>query len=54
VPEWRRHSYEWSALVIIAAIDGEGHQTTTLEWLPAEQLTPLKSDPNTGRVRRGL
>jgi hypothetical protein len=52
VLEWRRHSYEWSALVIIATVDQEGHQTTTLEWLPAEHLTPVKSYPNTGRARR--
>jgi hypothetical protein len=36
------HSYKWSALVIIAIVDQEGHQTKTLEWLPAEQLTPVK------------
>jgi hypothetical protein len=52
VLEWRRHAYRWSALVIIVAVDVEGHQTTTLEWLPAEQLTPVRSDPNTGRARR--
>jgi hypothetical protein len=52
VLEWRRHSYRWSALVIIATVDADGHQTTILEWLPAEQLTPVKSDPNTGRARR--
>ena len=35
------------ALVIIAVADKDGHQTTTLEWLPVEQLTPVKSDPLT-------
>jgi hypothetical protein len=39
-------------LVIVAVIDWDGHQTRTLEWLPIERLTSVKSDPNNGRTRR--
>jgi hypothetical protein len=50
--EWRRHSYRWSALVLVAEMDSNSHQVTTLQWLPIERLTPVKSDPNNGRAWR--
>lgn len=51
VLEWRRHSYRWSALVVVTVVDEKGQPSTCTEWLPAEVLTPVKSDPNTGRQR---
>ena len=49
---WRRHSYVWSALVLVASTDQEGRPVATQRWLSAAQLTPVRSDPNNGgRVR---
>ena len=50
VLDWRRHSYRWSALVVIVFVD-EGHPIVVQRWIPVEQLTPVKSDPNLGRPR---
>jgi len=49
VLEWRRHSYRWTALVVVTMVDEQGKPSTRTEWLPAEILTPVRSDPNTGR-----
>ena len=52
VLEWRRHSYHWTALILISATDGDGRPTATQHWVPSERLTPVRSDPNNGgRVR---
>jgi len=49
---WRRHSYAWSALVLTSGVDEEGRPTAAQQWVPAERLTPVRSDPNNGgRVR---
>ena len=52
VLEWRRQSYSSNALVLISGTDDQGRPTATQQWLPAERLTPVRSDPNNGgRVR---
>ena len=52
VLEWRRHSYRWTALVLVSGADREGRPTASQQWVPAERLTPVRSDPNNGgRVR---
>ena len=38
--------------MLAAAVDLEGRQITTLEWLPIDRWTPVKSDPNNGRAPR--
>ncbi len=48
VLEWRRHSYRWAALVVVTVVDDDGRPSSCTEWLPAEILTPVKSDPNNG------
>ena len=47
--DWRRRSYRWSALVV-TVLEQDGRQTVVQEWVEAERLLPVKSDPN----RRGL
>ena len=54
VLEWRRHSYRWAALVLTSSIDDEGRPTASSRWLPAERLTPVRSDPNNGGRARSL
>ena len=50
--EWRRHSYRWTALVLVSGVDELGRPTAAQQWIPAERLTPVRSDPNNGgRVR---
>ena len=50
--EWRRHSYRWTALVLVSGVDDQDRPTGTQEWMRAEPLTPVRSDPNNGgRVR---
>ena len=49
VLDWRRRSYRWSALVV-TVLEQDGRQTVVQEWVEAERLLPVKSDPN----RRGL
>ena len=44
--EWRRHSYRWSALVQYVRDDGVSPPTYVQEWLPAERLWPVTSNPN--------
>lgn len=52
VVEWRRYSYKWWALVLTVHEPKEEPPLTKLEWLRAEKLTPVKSDPNDGRPWR--
>ena len=50
--EWCRHSYRWTALVLVSGVDEQGRPTAAQHWVPAERLTPVRSDPNNGgRVR---
>jgi hypothetical protein len=49
VLDWRRHSYRWSALVVTVRIE-DGPPVVVQEWVEAERLRPVRSDPN----RRGL
>ncbi len=52
VLEWRRHSYRWSALVLTSSVDDQDRPTSRSQWVAAERLTPVRSDPNNGgRVR---
>ena len=52
VLEWRRHSYRWTTLVLVSGVDDQDRPTGTQEWMRAEPLTPVRSDPNNGgRVR---
>jgi len=51
VLEWRRHSYRWSALVVTVYTDDHGQPTVVQRWVPAEELVPVKSDPNMRRPR---
>ncbi len=41
----RRHSYHWSALVVTVRIEA-GRPVVVQEWVPAERLRPVRSDPN--------
>ena len=52
VVEWRRWSYRWFALVLTVHAPTEGPPISVMEWMRAEQLTPVKSDPNDGRAYR--
>ena len=52
VVDWRRHSYRWWALVLTVTTREQEPPVTKLEWLLADKLTPVKSDPNDGRARR--
>jgi len=45
VLDWRRHSYRWSALVVTVRTE-DGGSVVVQEWVPAERLTPVRSDPN--------
>lgn len=52
VLDWRRHSYQWSALVLTGALDAQARPVCTQTWVPIERLLPVRSDPNDGgRVR---
>ncbi|MGI8457571.1 MAG: hypothetical protein ACR2LI_05615 [Propionibacteriaceae bacterium] len=46
VLEWRRHSYQWFALVMYVMETGEGGHVYLQRWYPRDQLTPVRSDPN--------
>jgi len=46
VVDWRRQSYRWSALVVTVHTDDEGRPVVVHEWVEAERLRPVKSDPN--------
>ena len=46
VVEWRRHSYRWWALVLTVHAPKEEPPLTKLEWIRAERLKPVRSDPN--------
>ena len=46
VLEWRRHSYKWSALVLYVKEEKDSSPVYLQQWLPAERLWPVKSDPN--------
>ena len=52
--DWRRHSYRWTALVLVSGADDQGRPTATQQWLPADRLTPVRSDPNDGGRARYL
>ena len=54
VLEWRSHSYRWTALVLVSSVDEEGRPTATQQWVPAERLTPVRSDPDNGGRARSL
>lgn len=41
-----------TALVVVTVVDEHGQPSSCTEWLPAEILIPVKSDPNTGRQRK--
>lgn len=45
------HSYRWWALVVTAHIDQDGRPTALHQWLPLERLSPVRSEPNGGRLR---
>lgn len=49
VIDWRRHSYRWSALVILIDVQGDGRPVVQ-RWVPVERLIPIRSDPNDGKV----
>lgn len=44
VLDWRRHSYRWTALVVTVQL--ESGARVVQEWVPAERLRPVRSDPN--------
>ena len=46
VLDWRRHSYRWSALVVTVQTDAAGRPRVMQEWIEAERLKPVLSDPN--------
>jgi len=46
VLDWRRQGYRWSALVVTAVLDGGGRPLVVQEWVDAEQLRPVRADPN--------
>ena len=48
VLEWRRHSRRWTALVLVSGTDDQGWPTAIQQWVPAERLTQVRSDPNNG------
>ena len=45
VLDWRRHGYRWWALVVTVSSE-EAPPVVLQEWLPAERLRPVRSDPN--------
>ena len=49
VLDWRRHAYRWSALVVTVRLE-DGRPVVVQEWVEAERLSPVRSDPN----NRGL
>ena len=46
VVEWRRHGYRWWALVLTVHTPAAEPPLTKLEWVRAERLKPVRSDPN--------
>jgi len=52
VMDWRRYSYRWWALVLVVQASRNAAPVITMQWLPVERLTPVKSDPNDGRAWR--
>ena len=46
VLDWRRQSYRWSALVVTVRADEHGRPVVLQEWVEAERLRPVRSDPN--------
>ena len=52
VVQWTRYSYQWWAMVLTVHTSSEGPPLTTMAWVRAERLTPVKSDPNDGRAFR--
>lgn len=51
VLDWRRHSYRWAALVVTVQPGRDRAPVVVQEWVPAERLLPVRSDPNSGRPR---
>ncbi len=45
VLDWRRQSYRWLALVVTVRLE-EGRPVVMQEWIAAERLKPVRSDPN--------
>lgn len=45
VLEWRRHAYNWSALVEMVRSDSENRPTFVHRWLAAEHLAPVSTPP---------
>ena len=45
VLDWRRQSYRWPALVATVRLDGS-RSVVVQEWVYAERLRPVRSDPN--------
>jgi hypothetical protein len=41
----RRHSYRWLALVVSVRTEA-GRPVVVQEWVDAERLRPVRSDPN--------
>jgi hypothetical protein len=46
VVAWRRHSYRYTALVTYVDQTPDGQDQLVQRWIPAEQLRPVRSDPN--------
>ncbi|WP_138443559.1 hypothetical protein [Sinomonas susongensis] len=47
VVAWRRHSYQWSALIIYCVdVQGSPDPVVVQRWVPAHQLRPVRADPN--------
>lgn len=43
--EWRRHAYQWSALVVMVRTDNAGQSVSVQRWLAAEHLSPVTTRP---------
>jgi len=46
VLDWRRQGYRWAALVVTVRADDQSRPLVLHEWVDAERLRPVKSDPN--------
>jgi hypothetical protein len=46
VLDWRRNSYRWTALVATVHLAEEGRPPMGHEWVEAERLWPVRTDPN--------
>ena len=51
--EWRRHAYQWSALVVMVRTDDAGQPVFVQRWLAAEHLAPISAHPSTPDAHNG-